>query len=117
MEQLVALLLMHFEVGVRAHWRTRSYAEHQALGQFYEALPGFADSLVECYQGCEGKLLKIPSLSPPASAGDSEKFIRDGLEKIRAARKDFEEYPELQNQIDEIATHYQRTLYMLRFLD
>lgn len=115
MEQLAALLLNAFEFGSRAHWATRSYAKHMALGDFYEALPGFVDELVETYQGEDQALLKIPQL-PLDMGADPEDFIRANLELIRAERANFDALPEFQNLIDTIVSHYQRTLYKLRFL-
>lgn len=35
-----------------AHWKTRSFAEHTALGDFYEELVCGVDKLMEAYQGC-----------------------------------------------------------------
>jgi hypothetical protein len=33
------------------HWQTDSYAEHMALGDFYDGFPDKLDQLVEAYQG------------------------------------------------------------------
>lgn len=48
------------------HWNTISYAEHKALGKFYDGWLGLVDSFVETYQGryqrIEGDLaIAIPS--------------------------------------------------------
>ena len=115
MEDLIALLLQAFAFGARAHWKTTSYAEHVALGDFYEALPGFADSLVETYQGCDGKLLDIPQLDLPD--GEPLKVLRTQLTKIRTYREQFDDEPEFQNKVDEIVSHFETALYKLRFLD
>jgi hypothetical protein len=34
-----------------AHFNTKSYSEHKALGKFYEGWLGFLDTFVETYQG------------------------------------------------------------------
>ena len=39
-----------------AHWLTNSYAEHKALGKFYEGLNDLLDSFVETYQGKYGRV-------------------------------------------------------------
>jgi hypothetical protein len=39
-----------------AHWKTQSYAEHKALGKFYDGLLDFVDTFVETYQGKYGRL-------------------------------------------------------------
>lgn len=41
-----------------AHVNTRSYAEHQAFGKFYDKVGDFKDRLVEYLMG-EGKLVKL----------------------------------------------------------
>ena len=42
-----------------AHWNTRSYSEHVALGDFYGSLIDKVDSVVEAYQGCFGLIGKV----------------------------------------------------------
>jgi hypothetical protein len=39
-----------------AHWATQSYAEHKALGKFYDGLLDLVDTFVETYQGKYGRL-------------------------------------------------------------
>lgn len=36
------------------HLQTKSYAQHMALGGFYDCIVGFTDSLLEIYQGHHG---------------------------------------------------------------
>jgi hypothetical protein len=36
------------------HWQTKSYAEHKALGNAYEALVGLFDTFMETYYGKNG---------------------------------------------------------------
>jgi hypothetical protein len=38
------------------HWKTTSYAEHKALGGFYEGLTDLLDTFVETYQGKHGRI-------------------------------------------------------------
>lgn len=37
------------------HWQTKSYAQHEALGEFYECLSGIVDALAESYMGSGGE--------------------------------------------------------------
>ena len=37
------------------HWNTSSYAEHMALGDFYDDVIDLIDSFVEAYQGKIGR--------------------------------------------------------------
>ena len=41
------------------HWQTQSYAEHEALGEYYESLTDLNDKLVETYQGNTNKRIHI----------------------------------------------------------
>lgn len=55
---LVSLIqgLMFFQKQVHIwHLQTDSYAEHNALGEFYEAIEGCIDKLSESYIGIKGK--------------------------------------------------------------
>jgi len=41
-----------------AHWQTESYAEHEALGEFYTKFNTLNDRFVEIYQGNTGTRIK-----------------------------------------------------------
>ena len=41
------------------HWQIQKYAEHKALGDFYEDLQGSVDRLAEAFVGAGGKLQNI----------------------------------------------------------
>jgi len=51
------------------HWRTKSFAQHTALGDLYENLISDIDAIVECYQGAFKPLdiPELPALIPPAN--------------------------------------------------
>lgn len=50
------------EVAHREHLRTGSYAQHMALGDFYNGVGDHADTITEAYQGRTLRLLAIPQL-------------------------------------------------------
>ena len=114
---LIATLLLARDITHREHLKTRSYAQHMALGDFYGAIVDLADNLAESWQGRYAKLLDIP-----LAAHDAEMAIVDNLaaqlEWIHEQR--YEAIPReesaLQNIIDEIEALYMSTLYKLRFL-
>jgi len=60
-EQLIAKVFMARNNTHIAHWKTKSYAEHVALGDFYDKVIDLVDSLVECYQGNFGLIGDIPN--------------------------------------------------------
>ena len=45
--EYIALLFLARDLAHRAHLRTRSYAEHMALGAFYEGIIPLADEFAE----------------------------------------------------------------------
>lgn len=117
MDELIALLFLARDVAHREHLKTRSYATHVALNEFYLEIVEKADSIAEAYQGCEGKLLNIPYLKN-TSKGSIEKILRGHTEWIAANRYKIVDKEEtaIQNLIDEAVETYQRTLYKLKFL-
>ena len=60
---LVEKLFQSRDIMHLAHLKSNSYAAHVALGDYYDSVLGFADDLVETYQGCEGKLADINILA------------------------------------------------------
>jgi hypothetical protein len=99
------------------HWTTRSYSQHQALGVFYEEMPGLVDSFVEAFQGKYGLLhdfvadYKLPADNPVAYL----ESLKVEVETLRRSPK-FPQDSELQNEVDTIANLINSTLYKLRFL-
>jgi hypothetical protein len=55
-----ALLCEMLEASAQAkvfHWQTSSFAEHEALGEFYEGFNDLMDKFIESYQGCYGRIM------------------------------------------------------------
>ncbi len=115
MGEFIALLFMARDITHREHLKTKSYAQHMALGAFYPAIIELSDELAEAYQGCEGKLLQIPYIKN-TSNGSIESILRSHLEWIAKNRKKLSDESSIQNIIDEIVGLYQSTLYKLKFL-
>ncbi len=59
MENLLALLLQARNVANVHHWKVKSFSMHMALGELYELLTEFADSLAEMCMGAHGELGEI----------------------------------------------------------
>jgi len=64
------------------HLRTKSYARHMALGEFYETLNGLADQLAEAYLTKGGSELNISQLCFTIPT-DEKLFIEQFLEETR----------------------------------
>ena len=98
------------------HWSTSSYAQHVALGSFYEDIIPDMDKIVEVYQGMFGKV-SVPEL-PPANASknitktleDDVKWIADNRSKISKGISSIE------NLVDNLSATYAKTLYKLKNL-
>lgn len=115
--ELVGMLFLARDVAHAAHLTTDSYAQHMALGSFYEGVIPLVDAFAEAYQGQHGRLgsIKVP---PMPGSRDIVAVLQAQLEEIGRCRYEVAGKDEtaLQNAIDEVVSLYQQTLYKLRFL-
>jgi hypothetical protein len=111
----VILTLLHSATNTHIlHWQSKSYAEHKALGTFYEELPDLVDQLVEAIQGHFDTTLQFPATyHVPASTGKRE--LHELSEYFEENRKLLPQQSEIQNLCDEIQQLIDSTLYLLRF--
>ena len=117
--RLVGTLFLAREYAHRVHLRVHgpgSFAQHSALGDFYEEIIEKADSIVETYQG-RHDLIDIPYLDMieeenPVKA--LEQLLKD-VEDIRYDAVDKKDTA-IQNLIDEAVATFLHTLYKLRNL-
>lgn len=115
--KFVGLLFIARDLTHRAHLKTKSYAQHVALGGFYEGIIPLADEFAEQYQGEMNELLDIPLLDnefegPIDDILEQQKdWIEKNREKIIARS-----YTSIHNTIDDVVSLYQSTIYKLRFL-
>jgi hypothetical protein len=116
-ERFVGLLLTSRNIAHKDHWATTSFAEHMTLNTFYDGVLELTDSLVEMYQGRNGKLKAIPIIDEPATGKPLETLITHlkWLEDTRYSVVPKEDTA-IQNQIDEIVGLYLSTIYKLREL-
>jgi hypothetical protein len=113
--EFFAMLLMAAPYAHMLHLQTRSFAEHMALGTFYEELPKLVDQLIEAYQGCYGLVMDYPT--PKLPAMDNPTAMLMGLKAyIKSNRKAVADESEIQNLIDEVCQLVDSTLYKLKFL-
>lgn len=110
------LTLLHAATNAHIlHFRTKSYAEHMALGAFYEALPDLVDRLTESIQGLTGQLLDFPA-DYYAPADTPQQELADLMDYVKENRQAMPSDSEVQNIIDEIADLINTTAYKLKFL-
>lgn len=100
------------------HLQTDSFAAHKALQKFYEGIDGLTDGLVESYQGKYGiiKGYKTVPVQEYTDLSGVVTYLTDLRESIESSRQALTDDSYIQNQIDEVITLINSTLYLLRFL-
>jgi len=99
------------------HLQTKSFAEHKALQDYYDAIDGLVDGIVESYQGKYGILTGWKSVGTQEYQSSEQvitylKALGDEVSKVYTIVKD----TYIQNQLDEVTALINSTLYKLRFL-
>jgi hypothetical protein len=91
-----------------AHLKTTSFAEHKALGGYYDSIIELTDKFIEVYFGRNGRVDIVIPESKVMSSVEHMKAMQSTLDSER------ENYTsELQNIIDEMTALVNKTLYLL----
>lgn len=114
--EFISLLFLSRDVAHKEHLRTKSYAHHMALNDFYNEIIELADDLAEAYQGRNG-IIEIPGMDDE-DVGDIVQQLKRYLSWIDTNRYQAvaKEDTAIQNIIDEIVALYLSTLYKLQNL-
>lgn len=115
-QDFLGLLFLSRNVAHTAHLNSDSYAQHVALGTFYDSVIKLADKFAEAWMGRNlEKVGDIAEMKNPKSG--VLKTLQVHLEIIEETR-DFvpKEDTALNNIIDEIVELYLSTIYKLKFL-
>jgi hypothetical protein len=111
-EQLIEKVFALRNASHLAHWKTKSYSQHQALGEFYLNIIEGVDKYIEANQGVFGLIGEVP--------GEKENIItaiRDDLVWLNENREAIaKNIPALENILDELTGQYMTTLYKLENL-
>jgi len=98
------------------HLRTKSYAEHVALGAYYDEIVDLVDGVAEAIQGCYQEIIEDyptafgnPSVEPLAYILSLKEFVSSMRDKLPKESN-------IQNEVDAIATLIDSTAYKLKFL-
>jgi hypothetical protein len=92
------------------HWKTNSYAQHKALGGYYDVVIDKLDDLIEAYQGSFG----LVNLS---ETDNIIKLINDELLWLNENREAIcKGVPALENILDDLTALHMTTLYKLENL-
>ena len=81
------------------HWQTKSYAEHEALGEYYNKFNELNDRLVETYQGKINERVKFSAELRPGIMNYADKKIVKSEVNKQADRIN-EAYKQVEGQID-----------------
>lgn len=92
------------------HLKTKSYAEHKALNEFYDGIIDLADDLAEATQGQYG-LLDIPFVNLTVGK-DSAAFLKGQLAELDKVMAGVDE-DYLMSIFQEIQSLYRSTIYKL----
>ena len=88
---------IHFVNALQSyHWQTKSYAEHEAFGEYYTKINSLNDQLVETWNGREDTRIKFSAEYKPNVLNYADK--NDCITKIKDYRK---KIVELFNTIDQ----------------
>jgi hypothetical protein len=120
-EGLAFMLLNSITVIHMAHLAVTgpgSYAAHRALGEYYNTVGDFIDSVVEQYQGITGKIMEfpeqclLPRLKTSEACCDYLRSLRVYIDQEQSSLS----YSEINNILDEIKSLIDSTCYKLTFL-
>ena len=114
--QFVAVLLHSGTITHMQHLATKSYAQHVALGEFYNAIIELADIYAEAYTGAYQQIPITAYSNDFSVTKDPEAYLQMIKRYVDAHRKDLPDDSALQNIVDEIVGQIDSTLYKLRFL-
>ena len=112
--EFVGTLLHSATITHFMHLKTRSYAQHVALGSYYDEIVDLVDQYVESYQGKYGIVENYPNVYH--SPTDPVKYLESLQKFVAEGRQDLPQDTELQNIVDEIADLINSTTYKLKFL-
>lgn len=115
MEKAIAVLFMSREMAHKAHLKTGSYAQHMALGGFYDEIVDLADELAEAYQGRYGLMDDIPVMDYKGDMDNPAEMLMMHCKMFENATKSVSDRY-LQNIVDEIVALYASTVYKLKYL-
>ena len=111
-DRLVSMLLHSRNQAHVYHLLTNSYAQHKALGKYYETITELLDDYAEAYMGKYGRIRKFSVNSRlNRDPKKSPVYFRTLAARIRRLKLPRDSY--LKNILDEIFTQIRKTQYML----
>lgn len=106
--KFIGMLFQSRDMMHLAHLKTTSFAEHKALGAYYDSILDLTDKFSEVYFGRNGRVDIIIPESKVTSSVEHMKAMQSMLDSER------ENYTsELQNIVDEMLALVNKTSYLL----
>lgn len=111
-EELIEKMFHARDASHIEHWKTKSYARHVALNEYYDEVVDNIDKFVEAYQGTFGIIGDVGG-----EEKDVAKMINDDIIWLNKNRSEIcKGVPALENIIDELTGLHMKTLYKLENL-
>ena len=107
----VGIMFLSRTMSHMAHLKTKSYATHIALNDFYDGVIDLADNLSEAAQGQYG-ILDVPFVNASGNVNDPIGMLQGHLKQLETTMSMVDE-DYLMNIFQEITTLYRSTLYKL----
>ena len=112
-EELVARVFVDRNDAHKQHWVTKSYAEHVALGGFYDDVIEAIDSLVENFIGLYGSIDLSQTAEAP-EVGSIREQLQDTADWIEANRDEIcQGSSNIGNLVDAVSAVYTKTIFLL----
>ena len=111
----VGYLKSSFDQAVVWHHQTNVYSMHKALNSFYDGILDLTDGLVESVSGIYGRPLDYVVVEPVNYQNPEQvvAYFQACYAEIQEDRTTIYQETWIQNQVDEIATLFAETLYLL----
>lgn len=93
-----------------------SFAEHKALGEFYDCIVGLIDGFAEMYQGEYMEILPLTNVDGYRTPPNALSLITGMTKWIKSNRENICDSSECQSVIDDILALTHSTAYKLKFL-
>jgi len=116
-EQLVSRVFYTRNAAHLAHWKTKSFSQHSALGEFYGEIIDNIDEIVEAFQGYYDLIALVTPRPGPMMVDDMVEHLMDEVEWIEENREKISKGASaIENLIDTLSGTYMTALYKLRNL-
>jgi hypothetical protein len=111
-ESLAARVFQARDAAHRQHWNTPSYAQHVALGAFYDDVIEAIDSIIENYQGLFGKIGPFEVSTEPVK--DITSYLSDEMDWVESHTDELSQgSPSIGNLIQSLVSVYSKCVFML----